>query len=305
MEVVVVPIMFMLIPVCMVVFMLQTIPVKVGVRMQIIVMITMMVIPVTSFVPISVGMHVMFPSVEICILNIVMLDAMVRLRLNIVEQLIVLMLNIFNDFLPMVEFDIMWIIILVVLLIQIVMVKTAMVLFPVSVSFVVTIGMMSYKWLVNCVVRVEVSVVLNAMDVMVNICVPWMELVSVGVVIEGTVVWTFNIMVGAMKVVVVHILVHIVVHILVHIMVDIVELHWMLIVMLFMMDNIVTDMGRMINVMMLLFGSHFMVDVVDLMWKFVIFVSIMVVLMINHTALNNFVTMVFMPIVILILDIRV
>ena len=148
---------------------------------------------------------------------------MLGLRLNVVEQLIVFMLNILNELLPMVEFDIMWIIFRMVLFIMIVMVKTSMVIFPVSVSLVVAIAMMRYNWLMNCVVRVEMSIVLNAMDVMVNFSMLWMEFVRVRVVIEGTMMGTFNIVMSTMQVIVVHICVNIMM-ILVDIMMILVDI---------------------------------------------------------------------------------
>merc|ERR1712232_967884 len=91
------------------------------------------------------------------------LNSVMSLRLNIVEQLIVLVLNILDDCLPVVEFDIMWIEVLVMFLIFIVMVKM---LLPISVSFVVSIAMVD--WLMNTVVGVEVTVMLNAMRIMMH-----------------------------------------------------------------------------------------------------------------------------------------
>ena len=93
-----------------------------------------------------------------------MLNSVVSLRLNIVEQLIIFVLNVFNDLLSMVEFNIVWVVLIV-------MIKFV----PISMPFVVSLAMVN--GLVNTVVSVEVRVTLNAMLIMIRV-VYWMEAVG-------------------------------------------------------------------------------------------------------------------------------
>ena len=127
--------------------------------------------------------HVVVSSVEVSILDLVILNAMMGLCLNIVEQLIVFMFNIFFDLYSMVEFDIMRIE-GVVMVIMSVMIDAFVISFPVSVvTVVVAVGVMSGNWLMDSVVSVEMRVMLNAMDVMVCV-MSWMESMGVRVVVE-------------------------------------------------------------------------------------------------------------------------
>ena len=129
----------------------------------------------------------MFSSVEVSILNIVMFYAMMSLSLNIVEQLIVLVFNVLFNLLTAVEFDIMRMIVHVMLFIKIPMIKSMFKwLFPVSMSSVVAKGMMWCDWLMDNMMGVEVSIVLNAMNVMMNI-VSWVEFMGVRGVVVCTV----------------------------------------------------------------------------------------------------------------------
>ena len=117
------------------------------------------------------------------------LNAMLSMSFYLVEQLIVFMLDILNQLLSVVEFDIMRIKVFVMLIMDIevlwTMFDSMCVGFPVSMSSVVAIGMMRSHRLMDCMVRVEVRLMLNAVDV-VMFFMSWMVLMGVRVVVVGT-----------------------------------------------------------------------------------------------------------------------
>ena len=245
------------------------------------------------------------------------LYAMLGLCFYIVEQLIVFMLNIFNDLFSVVEFDIMRIVGLVVFFVKIMMIEASMITFPVS---VVAIAMMSSDWLMDSVVSVEMRIMLNAVDIMVNI-MSWVERVGMRVVVVSTMAMISNIVVSVMEVIdVTFVMWSFMVDIMVwSIMVEV--MNWVLIVHLvvefdlvvwsimvdfvmwrFVVLFMVNKVSWMISLVVNLMGSHFVWDIVDLVWKLVIVVMVMVMLMVNHTTLNHFMA-VFVSVVILVMDV--
>ena len=192
----------------------------------------------------------MFSAVKICILQIMMLNTVVSLRLDVVEQLIVLMFNVLDHFLSVVVFNIMWVVVLVVLFIQIVMIQTVMIhivmvmrfRFPVTMSFVVSLAV--EDWLMNTVVNVEMSVVLNAMRIVVQISMmDRVERVCMRRVVVATSMRSFSIVVC---------IVEVITSLMVVLMV------WSLVV------YIMHVMNWMVSIMMVLMGCHFVVNIIDL-----------------------------------------
>ena len=240
-------------------------------------------------------------------------NAVLGLCFDFVEQLIVFVLDILDQFFSVMEFDIMGVIVFMMLFIDVEMVKASMFVmltFPVSMSTVVAIGMVSGNWLVDSMVRIEVRLMLNAMDIMVCF-MPWVELVAVRVVVVSSVSMISNIVVSVMEIIEMCLMVwsfmmrsfvvdymgsngRLTVHFRMEIVMNIV-MNWhfmMLFVMIFMMNGV----SWMISIMVMLVSSHFTMDIVDLVRK--IMIIMMVVFMINYMAFNHFM-MTFMSIVIL------
>ena len=266
------------------------------------------------FVPVSVRMGIMVSSVEICIFNFMILDAMMGLRLDIVEQLIVFMLNILNHLFSVVEFDIMRIegvmVLFVVIIFEIVVVAL-------SISMV-AIGVVICDWCMDRVVSIEMRMLLNAMNIMVSI-MSWVECVGMRVVVERTMAVISDVMMSVMEIINVSFVMWSLVVVLVdwvllmYIMMDnimvwslmvefvVILVVWSLmmgIVMLFM----VYEMGWVVWIVVMLMGSHFRVDIKDSMWQVMIVMGV-IMIMFNHCTLNRFMlVMSLMSVVILIVN---
>ena len=105
-------------------------------------------------------------------LSVVMLDAEPGRMLNVVEQLIVLVLDVSNDLLSVVEFDVMWVGLRVVVLVMTMVLERLFL--PVSVSTVA--GKTVEDWLVDAVLADEVAVMLDSVSVVVGVLtMHWVE----------------------------------------------------------------------------------------------------------------------------------
>lgn len=76
---------------------------------------------------------------------------------------------------------------------------------------------------------------------------------------------------------------------------------WMLIVVLSRVLNM-SDMSWVVSVVVVLVSGLFVLHVVDLMWEIMVVMSVVIVFMVNDSAINDFTAMVLMPIVVLVLD---
>lgn len=199
---------------------------------------------------------------EVGVLDVVTLHAVVSLRLNVVEQLVVLVLDVGNDLLTVVELDIMWVVILVVILLLVMVVERRFV--PVSVSFAV--GLAMEDWLVDAVVSVEVGVVLDSVRVVVDIrVVDWVEWVSVRRVVVATGMRSADVTMGVMEVITNLVVWGLAVG------------HW--------------SVDWLVPVVVLLVSCHLVLHVIDLGWELMVSVHTVVVLMVDHMALNVFASM--------------
>ena len=104
-----------------------------------------------------------------------MLDAEPGLMLNVVEQLIVLVLDVSNDLRAVVEFDVMWVGLRVVVLVMTVVLERLFL--PVSVCAVSAVaGKAVEDWLVDAVLADEVAVMLDSVSVVVGVLtMHWVE----------------------------------------------------------------------------------------------------------------------------------
>ena len=105
---------------------------------------------VADLVPVSM-VDIVCPSVEISILDLVVLDAMVSSCLDLMEKIVVFVLDVFFELRSIVEFSIMWVCVAMVLAVE---VMEIVAVFPV--------GMVVDRELVLD----EVAVVHDSMDVM-------------------------------------------------------------------------------------------------------------------------------------------
>ena len=105
---------------------------------------------VADLVPVSM-VDIVCPSVEISILDLVVLDAVVSSRLDLMEKIVVFVLDVFFELRSMVEFSIMWVCVAMMLAVE---VMEIVAVFPV--------GMVVDRELVLD----EVAVVHDSMDVM-------------------------------------------------------------------------------------------------------------------------------------------
>lgn len=114
----------------------------------------------------------MLLPVEVSVLDVMVLHAVVGPRLNVVEQLIVLVLDVSNDLLSVVEFDVMWVGLRVVVLVMTMVLERLFL--PVSVSTVA--GKTVEDWLVDAVLADEVAVMLDSVSVVVGVLtMHWVE----------------------------------------------------------------------------------------------------------------------------------
>ena len=105
-------------------------------------------------------------------LSVVMLNTEPGRMLNVVEQLIVLVLDVSNDLLSVVEFDVMWVGLRVVVLVMTMVLERLFL--PVSVSTVA--GKTVEDWLVDAVLADEVAVMLDSVSVVVGVLtMHWVE----------------------------------------------------------------------------------------------------------------------------------
>ena len=105
---------------------------------------------VADLVPVSM-VDIMCPSMEISILDLVVLDAMVSSCLDLMEKIVVFVLDVFFELRSIVEFSIMWVCVAMVLAVE---VMEIVAVFP--------IGMVVDRELVLD----EVAVVHDSMDIM-------------------------------------------------------------------------------------------------------------------------------------------
>ena len=105
---------------------------------------------VADLVPVSM-VDIVCPSVEISILDLVVLDAMVSSCLDLMEKIVVFVLDVFFELRSMVEFSIMWVCVAMMLAVE---VMEIVAVFPV--------GMVVDRELVLD----EVAVVHDSMDIM-------------------------------------------------------------------------------------------------------------------------------------------
>ena len=113
-------------------------------------------------------------------LDVVMLNAVLGLVLNVVEQLVVLVLDVFHELLAVMVFNVMLILVVAIWVVKLMVTKITL---PVG---MVPVSVVSEQRVMDGVVGGEVRIVLDAVNVVVLI-VPWLELMGVSVVVVSSV----------------------------------------------------------------------------------------------------------------------
>ena len=113
-------------------------------------------------------------------LDVVMLNAVLGLVLNVVEQLVVLVLDVFHKFLTVMVLNVMLILVVVIWVVKLMVSKITL---PVG---MMPVSVVSEQRVMDGVVGGEVRIVLDTVNVVVLI-VPWLELMGVSVVVVSSV----------------------------------------------------------------------------------------------------------------------
>lgn len=98
-----------------------------------------------------------------------MLHTMFCLMFYVVEELVILVLNVLHEFLTVVIFHIMLVLMMIIVVVEIMIAKITL---PVG---MMSVSMMSEQRVMNGVVSSEVTIVLDAVNVVVLV-MPWLEL---------------------------------------------------------------------------------------------------------------------------------
>ena len=142
--------------------------------MVLILMPVLMIVDVAVEIVTEVLVPVLFNLVGWCLvreksLDIVMLHTVFGLMFYVVEELVIFVLNVLHEFLTVVIFHIVLVLMMIIVVIELMIAKITL---PVG---MVCVSMMSEQRVMNGVVSSEVSIVLDAVNVVVLI-MPWLEL---------------------------------------------------------------------------------------------------------------------------------
>ena len=222
------------------------------------------------------------------------LNSVLCSSLDVVEQIIILVLDILDQFLTMVVINIMLIIIIVVTMSIVSMVRSTLCVGMVAPSVV------GQGWIMDSMVSGEMSIVLDSVDIVFFIVV-WSKLMRVSKVVVATVTVLTDVVVRIMEAVGMSLVVR---SLMVHgwLMVDciwvcpVVESLTVRILMgrkpvsmalsVIIMACMVGFMLCVIKVSVLLVSSHFRRNLENMVWQFMSQVSIMIMVVIDHMSLG-------------------
>ena len=253
----------------------------------------MIVVMVKVFVPVLFKL-VLWHLIGKELLFSMVLNSVLCSCLNVVEKIIILMLDILDQFLTVVVINIMLIVIVVVTVSIVSMVGSTLCVGMVAPSVV------RQGWIMDSMMSGEMSIVLDSVDI-VFLIVVWSKLMGVSEVVVSTVAVLTDVVVSIMEAVGMSLVVR---RLMVHgwLMVDciwvcpVVESLAVCILMgrkpvpmalsVIIMASVVGFMLCVIKVSVVLVSSHFRRNLENMVWQIMSQVSIMVVVVVDHMALS-------------------